>query len=77
MNAYYKFRVSHFKLNDELKTIEQVNDAVDSKSVSYIGSPVTYDSMMSVLNRDGWEVITEEEYATKRTEVLSILSSMQ
>ena len=76
MNTYYKFRVSHFKLNDELKTIEQVNDAVDSKSVSYVGSSVTYDSMMSILNRDGWEVITEEEYAAKRLEVLTALSSM-
>jgi hypothetical protein len=28
MNVYYKFRISHFKLNDELKTIEQVNDAL-------------------------------------------------
>jgi hypothetical protein len=76
MNTYYKFRVSHFKLDDELKTIEQVNDAVDSKSVSYIGSPVTYDSMMAITNRDGWEVITEEQYAAKRVEVLGILSSM-
>ncbi len=76
MNTYYKFRVSHFKLDDELKTIEQVNDAVDSKSVSYIGSPVTYDSMMAVTNRDNWEVITQEQYAAKRVEVLGILSSM-
>jgi hypothetical protein len=68
--------VSHFKLDDELKTIEQVNDAVDSKSVSYIGSPVTYDSMMAVTNRDNWEVITQEQYAAKRVEVLGILSSM-
>jgi hypothetical protein len=76
MNSYYKFRVSHFKLNDELKTIEQVNDATDSKSVSHISNPITYDSMMTVLNRDGWETITEEQYASKRAEVLSVLSSM-
>lgn len=76
MNTYYKFKVSHFKLNDELKTIEQVNDSADSKSVSYIGSPVTYDSMMAITNRDGWEVITEEQYTAKRVEVLGILSSM-
>lgn len=76
MNVYYKFRISHFKLDDELKTIEQVNDAVDAKSVSYISSPVTYDSMMAVTNRDNWEVITEEQYAAKRVEVLGILSSM-
>jgi len=76
MNSYYKFRVSHFKLNDELKTIEQVNDATDSKSVSHISNPITYDSMMTVLNRDGWETITEEQYASKRAEVLSVLSAM-
>ncbi len=76
MNTYYKFRVSHFKLDDELKTIEQVNDAVDAKSVSHISSSVTYDSMMAVTNRDNWEVITEEQYAAKRVEVLGILSSM-
>ena len=76
MNTYYKFRVSHFKLNDELKTIEQVNDATDAKSVSHISSPVTYDSMMAITNRDGWEVITEEQYTAKRVEVLGILSSM-
>ena len=76
MNVYYKFRVSHFKLNDELKTIEQVNDAADSKSVSHISSPVTYDSMMAITNRDGWEVITEEAYSAKRAEVLAILSAM-
>jgi hypothetical protein len=76
MNSYYKFRVSHFKLNDELKTIEQVNDATDSKSVSHISNPITYDSMMTVLNRDGWETITEEQYTSKRSEVLSILTAM-
>ena len=76
MNIYYKFRVSHFKLNDELKTIEQVNDAADSKSVSHISNPITYDSMMAITNRDGWEVITEEQYVAKRVEVLGILSSM-
>lgn len=76
MNIYYKFRVSHFKLNDELKTIEQVNDAADSKSVSHISNPITYDSMMAITNRDGWETITEEQYASKRTEVLAALSSM-
>jgi hypothetical protein len=76
MNIYYKFRVSHFKLNDELKTIEQVNDAADSKSVSHISNPITYDSMMAITNRDGWEIITEEQYIAKRVEVLGILSSM-
>jgi hypothetical protein len=76
MNIYYKFRVSHFKLNDELKTIEQVNGAADSKSVSHISNPITYDSMMAITNRDGWEVITEEQYVAKRVEVLGILSSM-
>jgi hypothetical protein len=76
MNVYYKFRVSHFKLNDELKTIEQVNDAADSKSVSHISNPVTFDSMMSITNTDNWEVITEESYSAKRAEVLAILSAM-
>jgi hypothetical protein len=76
MNNYYKFKVSHFKLNEELKTIEQVNDAVDSKSVSNINNPVTFDSMLTVINRDGWVVITEEEYNTKRQEVLAILNTL-
>lgn len=76
MNVYYKFRVSHFKLNDELKTIEQVNDAADSKSVSHISNPVTFDSMMAITNTDNWEVITEEAYSAKRAEVLAILSAM-
>jgi hypothetical protein len=76
MNVYYKFRVSHFKLNDELKTIEQVNNAADSKSVSHISNPVTFDSMMSITNTDNWEVITEESYSAKRAEVLAILSAM-
>ena len=76
MNNYYKFRISHFKLNEELKTIEQVNDAVDSKSVSNINNPVTFDSMLTVINRDGWVVITEEEYNTKRQEVLAILNTL-
>jgi hypothetical protein len=76
MNVYYKFRISHFKLNDELKTIEQVNDAEDTKSVSHISNSATYDSMLTVINRDGWESITEEQYSTKRTEVLAALSSM-
>jgi hypothetical protein len=76
MNNYYKFRISHFKLNEELKTIEQVNDAVDSKSVSNINNPVTFDSMLTVINRDSWEPITEEAYSAKRAEVLAILSAM-
>lgn len=76
MNNYYKFKISHFKLNEELKTIEQVNDAVDSKSVSNINNPVTFDSMLTVINRDGWVVITEEEYNTKRQEVLAILNTL-
>ena len=76
MNNYYKFKVSHFKLNEELKTIEQVNDAVDSKSVSNINNPVTFDSMLTVINRDGWVVITEGEYNTKRQEVLAILNTL-
>ena len=76
MNNYYKFKISHFKLNEELKTIEQVNDAVDSKSVSNINNPVTFDSMLTVINRDGWEPITEEQYTAKRTEVLAALSLM-
>ena len=75
-NVYYKFRVSHFKLNDELKTIEQVNDASDSKSVSNISNPITFDSMMTITNTDNWEVITEEAYSAKRAEVLAILSAM-
>ena len=76
MNVYYKFRVSHFKLSDELKTIEQVNDASDSKSVSNISNPITFDSMMTITNTDNWEVITEEAYSAKRAEVLAILSAM-
>jgi hypothetical protein len=76
MNNYYKFRISHFKLNEELKTIEQVNDAVDSKSVSNINNPVTFDSMLTVINRDSWEPLTEEAYSAKRAEVLAILSAM-
>ena len=76
MVNYYKFRVSHFKLNEELKTIEQVNDATDSKSVSHISNPITFDSLMTITNRDGWELITEEQYTAKRTEVLAALSSM-
>jgi hypothetical protein len=32
--------------------------------------------MMAITNRDGWEVITEEQYTAKRIEVLGILSSM-
>ena len=76
MNVYYKFRVSHFKLNDQLKTIEQVNDASDSKSVSNISNPITFDSMMTITNTDNWEVITEEAYSAKRAEVLAILSAM-
>jgi hypothetical protein len=76
MNVYYKFRVSHFKLNDELKTIEQVNDAPDSKSVSHISNSITFDSMMAITNTDNWEVITEEVYSAKRAEVLAILSAM-
>jgi hypothetical protein len=76
MNNYYKFRISHFKLNEELKTIEQVNDALDSKSVSNINNPVTFDSMLSITNREGWEPITEEAYSAKRAEVLAILSAM-
>ena len=76
MNVYYRFRVSHFKLDTELKTIEQVNDAPDSKSVSNVSNPITFDSMMTITNRDGWEVITQEEYTAKRAEVLAILSAM-
>jgi len=76
MNNYYKFRISHFKLNEELKTIEQVNDAVDSKSVSNINNPVTFDSMLTVINRDSWEPLTEEACSAKRAEVLAILSAM-
>ena len=76
MVNYYKFRVSHFKLNAELKTIEQVNDATDSKSVSHISNPVTFDSMIAITNTDNWEVITEEAYSAKRAEVLAILSAM-
>jgi predicted ATP-dependent protease len=76
MNNYYKFRISHFRLNEELKTIEQVNDAEDTKSVSHISNSVTYDSMLTVISRDGWEPITEEQYTTKRSEVLAVLSSM-
>ena len=76
MVNYYKFKVSHFKLDEELKTIEQVNDATDSKSVSHISNPITFDSMMAITNRDGWEVITEEQYTSKRAEVLAVLSSM-
>jgi len=76
MNNYYKFKISHFKLNEELKTIEQVNDALDSKSVSNINNPVTFDSMLTVINRDSWEPLTEEAYSAKRAEVLAILSAM-
>jgi hypothetical protein len=76
MNNYYKFKISHFKLNEELKTIEQVNDALDSKSVSNINNPVTFDSMLSITNREGWEIITEEQYNTKRQEVLAILNTL-
>ena len=76
MNNYYKFRISHFKLNEELKTIEQVNDAVDSKSVSNINNPITFNSMLTVINRDSWEPLTEEAYSAKRAEVLAILSAM-
>jgi hypothetical protein len=76
MNNYYKFRISHFKLNEELKTVEQVNDAEDTKSLSYITNAATFDSMLTVISRDGWEPITEEQYTTKRSEVLAVLSSM-
>lgn len=76
MNVYYRFKVSHFKLNTDLKTIEQVNDAPDSKSVSNVSNPITFDSMMAITNRDNWEVITQEEYTVKRAEVLAILSAM-
>jgi hypothetical protein len=76
MNNYYKFRISYFNLNEELKTVEQVNDAEDTKSLSYITNAATFDSMLTVISRDGWEPITEEQYSAKRTEVLAALSSM-
>ncbi len=76
MNNYYKFRISYFNLNEELKTIEQVNDAEDTKSVSHISNSVTFDSMLTVISRDGWEPITEEQYTSKRSEVLAILTAM-
>lgn len=78
MINYYKLRVSYFKIDTENKNYEQVNKALDSKSLAKVTNESAFNGLnkASSENTGGeWVLITEEEYNTTKIEVLSILNS--
>jgi hypothetical protein len=76
MITYYKQNSNLFKVNDETKTIEQVNNTEDSKSTSWVNKNVAYDVISRSIEENRIESITEEEFNTARQEVLVYLSSL-
>lgn len=76
MITYYKQNTNLFKVNNETKTIEQVNNAEDSKSTSWVSKDTAYDIISKAIEENHIELITEEEFNTARQEVFTYLSSL-
>lgn len=76
MINYYKQLPNLFKVNSETKSIEQVNNAVDSKSMSWVDKDTAYSIISKAIEENKIEISTEEEFNTARQEVLAYLSSL-
>jgi len=76
MITYCKQNNNLFKVNNETKTIEQVNNAEDSKSTSWVNKDTAYGIISKAIEENHIELITEEEFNTARQEVFTYLSSL-
>ena len=76
MITYYKQTPNLFKVNSETKSIEQVNNAIDSKSMSWVDKDTAYGIISKAIEENKIEISTEEEFNTARQEVLSHFSSL-
>lgn len=76
MITYYKQLPNLFKINSETKSIEQVSNAVDSKSTSWVDKDTAYGIISKAIEENKIEVSTEEEFNIARQEVLAYFSSL-
>jgi hypothetical protein len=76
MITYCKQNTNLFKVNNETKTIEQVSNAEDSKSTSWVNKDTAYGIILKAIEENSIELITEEEFNTARQEVFTYLSSL-
>lgn len=75
MLTYYKFHLSHFKLNSEKTFFQQVNNFPNEKTIIYGQIGPSVEALHEMKVRDNWTEITEEEYNTVKAEVLAFLSA--
>ena len=76
MLSYYKFRNSYFKLDAEKTFFPQINDLETEKLILYGQAPGLINALHLAKINDNWEVITEEQYNTVKTQVLNFLSAI-
>ena len=75
MLSYYKFNDSYFKLDAEKTFFQQINNLPNEKTVVYGGTSGIIEALHAAQVRDNWEVITEEQYNTIKTSVITFLSA--
>ena len=75
MLSYYKSNNSYFKLDAEKTFFQQVNNLPNEKTVIYGGTSGVIEMLHQAKDAHNWEVITEEDYNTIKTSVLSFLSA--
>ena len=75
MLSYYKFNDSYFKLDAEKTFFQQVNNLPNEKLVLNNGTSGIIEALHLAKVRDNWEEITEEQYNTIKTSVITFLSA--
>lgn len=75
MLTYYKFNESYFRLSSENIFFEQVNNFPNEKAIIYGEIANSIQILNEVKVRDNWTEITEQEYNTVKTNILTFLSA--
>ena len=75
MLSYYRFRNSYFMLDAEKTFFQQINNLETEKLILYSQASGLINALHLAKVNDNWEVVTEEEFNTAKTEVLSMLSA--
>jgi predicted DNA-binding protein with PD1-like motif len=75
MLSYYKFNESYFRLSSENTFFEQLNNFPNEKVIIYGAIAESVQILNDVRVRDNWAEITEQEYNTVKSNILTFLSA--
>jgi hypothetical protein len=64
------------KLDSEAKTIVNAVNKADQKILGYMTNPEYYDKLLADADKLNWPEITETDYNTAKTEILSYLNNL-